>query len=53
VSVELVLRGTKIALRYVRGETPGLLCDGVEAECIPLDGGRHEAVCYNVVASFG
>lgn len=39
----IVLRGTDIRLTEVRGENRGLTVDGIPAEAILLDGGRHEA----------
>jgi cyclic beta-1,2-glucan synthetase len=46
--VELVLRGTRLSLRYRRGDAPRLLCDGIEADSIPLDGRAHDAICFFV-----
>ena len=35
------VRGTKLTLRYERGEEPGLYVDGRKVEKIPLDGGEY------------
>jgi cyclic beta-1,2-glucan synthetase len=47
-SAALTIRGTEITLQFVRGDAPKLLCDGLEAEFIPLDGKNHAVVCYFV-----